>query len=76
MANRGLPVTPARLLHAVWGAQYVGQAEYPRSFIRPLRRKLGDDAPTRGIFSPRATLVAASPIPTNGPRAAGFNSSV
>lgn len=44
MANRGLPITHARLLHAVWGAQYVGQVEYLRSFVRQLRRKLGDDA--------------------------------
>jgi len=44
MANRGLPVTHERLLHAVWGAQYVGQVEYLRSFVRQLRRKLGDDA--------------------------------
>jgi len=44
MANRGLPVTHARLLHAVWGAQYVGQVEYLRSFVRQLRRKLDDDA--------------------------------
>jgi len=44
MANRGLPVTHQRLLHVVWGAQYVGQVEYLRSFVRQLRRKLGDDA--------------------------------
>jgi two-component system KDP operon response regulator KdpE len=28
----------------VWGAQYVGQVEYLRSFVRQLRRKLDDDA--------------------------------
>jgi two-component system, OmpR family, KDP operon response regulator KdpE len=44
MANRGLPVTHARLLHAVWGPQYVSQVEYLRSFVRQLRRKLNDDA--------------------------------
>jgi two-component system, OmpR family, KDP operon response regulator KdpE len=44
MANRGLPITHARLLHAVWGAQYVGQVEYLRSFVRQLRKKLDDDA--------------------------------
>jgi two-component system, OmpR family, KDP operon response regulator KdpE len=44
MVNRGLPVTHARLLHAVWGAQYVGQVEYLRSFVRQLRKKLDDDA--------------------------------
>jgi two-component system KDP operon response regulator KdpE len=44
MANRGLPITHARLLRDVWGAQYVGQVEYLRSFVRQLRRKLDDDA--------------------------------
>jgi two-component system, OmpR family, KDP operon response regulator KdpE len=44
MANRGLPITHARLLSAVWGAQYVGQVEYLRSFVRQLRKKLNDDA--------------------------------
>ena len=44
MANRGLPVTHERLLHTVWGSQYVGQVEYLRSFVRQLRKKLDDDA--------------------------------
>jgi two-component system KDP operon response regulator KdpE len=44
MAHRGLPITHARLLSAVWGAQYVGQVEYLRSFVRQLRKKLDDDA--------------------------------
>ncbi len=44
MANRGLPITHERLLHTVWGSQYVGQVEYLRSFVRQLRKKLGDDA--------------------------------
>jgi two-component system KDP operon response regulator KdpE len=44
MVNRGLPVTHARLLQSVWGAQYVGQVEYLRSFVRQLRKKLDDDA--------------------------------
>jgi len=44
MVNRGLPITHARLLHAVWGAQYVGQVEYLRSFVRQLRKKLGENA--------------------------------
>jgi len=44
MAHRGLPITHARLLGAVWGDQYVGQVEYLRSFVRQLRKKLDDDA--------------------------------
>jgi two-component system KDP operon response regulator KdpE len=51
MAHRGLPITHARLLSAVWGAQYVGQVEYLRSFVRQLRKKLDDDA-----ASPRYVL--------------------
>jgi two-component system KDP operon response regulator KdpE len=44
MAHPGLPVTHARLLHAVWGAEYVSQVEYLRTFVRQLRKKLRDDA--------------------------------
>jgi two-component system KDP operon response regulator KdpE len=44
MSNRGLPITHERLLNTVWGPQYVGQVEYLRSFVRQLRKKLGDDA--------------------------------
>jgi two-component system KDP operon response regulator KdpE len=44
MSNRGLPITHERLLNTVWGQQYVGQVEYLRSFVRQLRKKLGDDA--------------------------------
>jgi two-component system KDP operon response regulator KdpE len=44
MLNRGLPITHARLLTAVWGGQYAAQVEYLRSFVRQLRKKLDDDA--------------------------------
>ncbi len=44
MSSCGLPLTHERLLHAVWGPQYVRQSEYLRSFVRQLRKKLGDDA--------------------------------
>jgi two-component system KDP operon response regulator KdpE len=44
MTHPGLPITHARLLHAVWGAEYVSQVEYLRTFVRQLRKKLGDDA--------------------------------
>lgn len=44
MSNRGLPVTHERMLHTIWGPQYLGQVEYLRSFVRQLRKKLGDDA--------------------------------
>jgi two-component system KDP operon response regulator KdpE len=43
MAHAGLPVTHARLLHAVWGPQYGGEMEYLRTFVRQLRKKIEDD---------------------------------
>lgn len=43
MAHAGLPVTHARLLHTVWGAEYSQQREYLRTFIHELRKKLEDD---------------------------------
>ena len=43
MSHAGLPVTHARLLHAVWGEEYGGELEYLRTFMRQLRKKLEDD---------------------------------
>jgi len=43
MAHPGLPMTHARLLHAVWGPEYGGEMEYLRTFVRQLRKKLEDD---------------------------------
>ena len=37
-------LTHDQILHRVWGPRYSGEAELIRSFIRNLRRKLGDDA--------------------------------
>ncbi|MBM3941478.1 MAG: response regulator [SAR202 cluster bacterium] len=42
--HAGLVLTHAQLLQRVWGPEYSGEAELVRSFIRNLRRKLGDDA--------------------------------
>jgi len=44
MANAGFPLTHARILSAVWGPGYGGELEYLRTFVRQLRKKLGDDA--------------------------------
>jgi two-component system KDP operon response regulator KdpE len=44
MAHAGLPMTHARILTAVWGPAQSGRLEYLRTFVRQLRRKLGDDA--------------------------------
>jgi two-component system KDP operon response regulator KdpE len=43
MANAGLPITHARLLQGVWGAEHGNELEYLRTFIRQLRIKLEDD---------------------------------
>lgn len=44
MANAGFPLTHARILGAVWGPEYGGELEYLRTFVRQLRKKLGDEA--------------------------------
>jgi two-component system KDP operon response regulator KdpE len=44
MSHAGLPLPHARILGAVWGPEYGGELEYLRTFIRQLRKKLGDDA--------------------------------
>jgi two-component system KDP operon response regulator KdpE len=44
ISHAGLSITHGRLLAAVWGPEYRDQVEYLRTFIRQLRRKLGDDA--------------------------------
>jgi two-component system KDP operon response regulator KdpE len=44
MLHAGLPLAHARILAAVWGPEYGGELEYLRTFIRQLRKKLGDNA--------------------------------
>jgi len=44
MQNAGTPLSHARILAAIWGPEYGGELEYLRTFIRQLRKKLGDDA--------------------------------
>jgi len=45
LADRpGQVLTQDQLLERVWGPAYVGESEYVRTYIRHLRRKLGDDA--------------------------------
>jgi two-component system KDP operon response regulator KdpE len=43
MSNAGMPLSHARILRAVWGADCVQQPEYLRTFVHQLRRKLEDD---------------------------------
>jgi len=43
-AHAGMVVTYEQILERVWGPAYGGETELVRSFIRNLRRKLGDDA--------------------------------
>ena len=42
--NAGRVLTHDHLLHSVWGPEYSGESDLLRSFIRNVRRKLGDDA--------------------------------
>jgi len=44
MANMGRPLTHAKLLATVWGAECINQVEYLRTFVRQLRKKLEDDS--------------------------------
>jgi two-component system KDP operon response regulator KdpE len=44
MSHAGLSLTHARILAAVWGPEYCGELEYLRTFVRQLRKKLGDAA--------------------------------
>jgi two-component system KDP operon response regulator KdpE len=44
MSHAGLPLTHTRILAAVWGPEYGRELEYLRTFVRQLRKKLGDDA--------------------------------
>ena len=43
MRHPDVPIAHARLLRAVWGADYGQQLEYLRTFIHQLRRKMEDD---------------------------------
>ena len=42
--HAGRVLTHEQILHRVWGQEYSGEAELVRSFIRNLRKKIGDDA--------------------------------
>jgi len=43
MLHAGFAMGHARILGAVWGAEYGGELEYLRTFVRQLRKKLEDD---------------------------------
>jgi two-component system KDP operon response regulator KdpE len=44
MSHPGVCLAHGRILGAVWGPEYGGELEYLRTFVRQLRKKLGDDA--------------------------------
>jgi two-component system KDP operon response regulator KdpE len=44
MSHAGVSLTHRRILAAVWGPDYGGELEYLRTFVRQLRKKLGDNA--------------------------------
>jgi two-component system KDP operon response regulator KdpE len=41
--HQNVPLTHVRLLRAVWGAEYGGEVEYLRTYVRMLRKKIEDD---------------------------------
>ncbi|MBZ5675355.1 MAG: response regulator transcription factor [Acidobacteriia bacterium] len=43
MSHSGVPLAHAKLLRAVWGAEYGQELEYLRVFMHQLRKKLEDD---------------------------------
>jgi|SRR5579864_6073364 len=43
MKNEGMPLTHARMLSSIWGAEYRDELEYLRSYVRALRKKIEDD---------------------------------
>jgi DNA-binding response OmpR family regulator len=49
MSRAGRVVTYARLLTAVWGAEFREEVEYLRTFVRQLRKKIEDD-PSKPIY--------------------------
>ena len=42
--NAGRILTQDELLHRVWGAEYIGEPQLLRSYVKSLRQKLGDNA--------------------------------
>jgi two-component system KDP operon response regulator KdpE len=43
MKSAGAPLTHVHLLRGVWGAEYGGELEYLRTYVRMLRKKIEDD---------------------------------
>jgi DNA-binding response OmpR family regulator len=50
MLHAGLAMAHARILGAVWGAEYGGELEYLRTYVRQLRKKLEDDPAEPGYL--------------------------
>lgn len=44
MKHQGAPLTHLNLLRAVWGADYGGELEYLRTYVRMIRKKIEEDA--------------------------------
>ena len=46
MRHPGVPFTHSRLLRGVWGAEYGGELEYLRTYVKFLRKKIEADPAT------------------------------
>ena len=62
--NAGRVLTHDQILHNVWGPEYSGENELVRSFIRNLRRSLGDDSrnPRYILTEPQVGYRMARPL--------------
>ena len=61
--HAGRVLTHDQLLTGIWGAEYSGDSRLVRTFVKKLRRKLGDDAdrPTYIFTEPRVGYRMAKP---------------
>ena len=61
--NAGRVLTQDQLLQRVWGSEYSGEGQLVRTFVKNLRRKLGDNAndPTYIFTEPRVGYRMAEP---------------
>lgn len=61
--HAGRVLTHDQILQRVWGPEYSGESQLVRSFVRNLRRKLGDDAksPRHILNEPQVGYRVADP---------------
>ncbi|MBI4339106.1 MAG: response regulator [Chloroflexi bacterium] len=73
--HAGRIMTHGQILQRVWGPEYSGETELVRSFIRNLRRKLGDDAHSPAYILTERQVGYSMPSPRASAHALPFHSS-